>query len=91
MVKIILLVLCKFANQEILGVITMKYSIRIGLLVVIAVLGYLTYESIAEPIRYQKQVDIKEKRLLKNYLFYEMVSWHIVTIRVSLLVTFQIY
>lgn len=44
----------------------MKYSIRIGLLVVIAVLGYLTFESIAEPIRYQKQVAIKEKAVIEK-------------------------
>ena len=44
----------------------MKYSIRIGLLVVIAVLGYLTFESIAEPIRYQKQVAIKEKAVTEK-------------------------
>jgi hypothetical protein len=65
-VKIILLVLCKFANQEIIGVVTMKYSIRIGLLVIIAVLGWKLIQSIAEPIRYQKQVDIKEKAVIEK-------------------------
>tara|TARA_B100001059_G_scaffold236483_1_gene287239 strand:- start:1328 stop:1864 length:537 start_codon:yes stop_codon:yes gene_type:complete len=44
----------------------MKYSIRIGLLVVIAVFGYLIFESIAEPIRYQKQVAIKEKAVIEK-------------------------
>ena len=44
----------------------MKYSIRIGLLVIIAILSYYTYESIAEPIRYQKQVDIKERAVIEK-------------------------
>jgi hypothetical protein len=45
---------------------SIKYSIRIGLLIIIGVLAYFTYESIAEPIRYQKQVDIKEEAVIKK-------------------------
>ncbi len=42
----------------------MKYVIRGVLLVVIAVLAYFTYESIAEPVRYGKEVALKEQAVI---------------------------
>jgi hypothetical protein len=42
----------------------MKYVIRGVLLVIIAVLAYFTYDSIAEPVRYGKEVAIKEQAVI---------------------------
>ncbi len=42
----------------------MKYVIRAVLVVIICVLAYLTYEGIAEPVRYAKEVGIKEQAVI---------------------------
>ncbi|NNJ56012.1 MAG: hypothetical protein HKP14_07760 [Bacteroidia bacterium] len=42
----------------------MKYVIRVVLLIAIAVLAYLTYNSIAEPVRYAKQVEKNEQLVI---------------------------
>lgn len=42
----------------------MKYVIRAVLVVVICVLAYLTYDGIAEPVRYAKEVAIKEQAVI---------------------------
>ena len=42
----------------------MKYVIRAVLVVIIALLGYYTFESVAEPVRYAKQVGIKEQKVI---------------------------
>ncbi len=44
----------------------MKYVIRIVLLIVICILAYLTFESIAEPVRYAKEVKVKEKAVIEK-------------------------
>ncbi|MDB4107432.1 hypothetical protein OAD66_01470 [Bacteroidia bacterium] len=44
----------------------MKYVIRVVLLALIAVLTYYTYESIAEPVRYEKEVAIKEEAVIEK-------------------------
>ena len=41
-----------------------KYVIRTLLLILIAVLAYFTYESIAAPIRYAKEVTEKEAKVI---------------------------
>lgn len=42
----------------------MKYVIRAVLVVVICLLGYYTFEGVAEPVRYAKQVEIKEQKVI---------------------------
>ena len=42
----------------------MKIAIRIALLVVIGVLAYFTFQSIAKPVKYQKQVIEKEQEVV---------------------------
>lgn len=44
----------------------MKYAIRGILLIIVAGLTYLTYESIAEPIRYNKEVAIREQAVIEK-------------------------
>ncbi len=44
----------------------MKYVIRLVLLALIAVLAYFTYESIAEPVRYEREVAIKEEAVIEK-------------------------
>lgn len=44
--------------------VSMKYVIRTVLLILIAVLAYFTYESIAAPIRYAKEVTKKEAKVI---------------------------
>lgn len=44
----------------------MKYAIRIVLLVLIAFLAYKTYMSIAEPVRYNKEVDRREAAVIER-------------------------
>ncbi|PCJ64133.1 MAG: hypothetical protein COA58_14205 [Bacteroidetes bacterium] len=42
----------------------MKYVVRIGLLLLIAVLAYFTYESIAAPVRYKAEVEKIEAKII---------------------------
>ncbi len=42
----------------------MKYVIRIVLVAVIALLAYLTYNSIAQPVKYAKEVILKEQAVV---------------------------
>ncbi|MEY2924225.1 MAG: hypothetical protein RLZZ337_773 [Bacteroidota bacterium] len=42
----------------------MKYVIRAILVIAICVLGYYTFKGIAEPVRYAKEVEIKEQKVI---------------------------
>lgn len=44
----------------------MKYVIRAVLFIAIVVLAYMTYNSIAEPVRYAKEVEAKEKLVIEK-------------------------
>ncbi|HAY88173.1 MAG TPA: hypothetical protein DCY51_01880 [Bacteroidetes bacterium] len=44
----------------------MKYAIRIALLIIIAVLSYLTFDTVYSDIKYEEEVAIKEAAVIKK-------------------------